>query len=222
MKHFGTVLLILIPINEKQCKLTRVSTGILIFLFFFFAYWFFFSFFFIFFWSNRCFLSFSTERGRLWVKGIVPTVFNLCSIDEGFYNSPGCVISSRPHSRELECMVHWGKGARVWAECLAGLPWPWIKHHKARRGGQPWKSQPVIVKEKKSKRIEIIKLGTISSGISTVTAAKARPVDRSLSKWADTKRSSKAVFRLNCLRTWIGNEITTGWIQAWRSLSHIV
>lgn len=106
-----------------------------------------------------------------------PPVFNLCSIDEGFYNSPGCAISSRPHSRELECRVHWGKGARVWAECLAGLPWPWIKHHKAQpRGGgvtKPWKSQPVIVKEKKSKRIEIIKLGTISSGISTVTVVKS-------------------------------------------------
>lgn len=44
------------------------------------------------------------------------------------------MISSRPHSRELECMVHWRKGARVWVECLAGLPWPWIKHHKAWRG----------------------------------------------------------------------------------------
>lgn len=142
-------------------------------------YWFlfFFCLLIFFFLSNRCFLSFSTERSRVWVKGIVPPVFNLCSIDGGFYNSPGCVISSRPHSRELECMVHWGKGARVWAECLAGLPWPWIKHHKARGGGgwgegQPWKSQPVIVKEKKSKRIEIIKLGTVSSGISTVTAVK--------------------------------------------------
>lgn len=38
---------------------------------------------------------------------------------------------------------------------------------------KPWKSQPVIVKEKKSKRIEIIKLGTISSGISTVTVVKS-------------------------------------------------
>lgn len=95
--------------------------------YFSFAYWFFFL-------SKRCFLSFSTESSRVWVKGIVPPVFNLCSIDEGFYNSPGCMISSRPHSRELECMVHWGKGARVWVECLAGLPWPWIKHHKAWRG----------------------------------------------------------------------------------------
>lgn len=135
MKHFGGVLgvvLILIPINgkqyEKQYELTRVCTGISIFLFFFYLL--------IFFLSNRCFLSFSTERSRVWVKGIVPPLFNLCSIDGGFYNSPGCVISSRPHSRELECMVHWGKGARVWAECLAGLPWPWIKHHKARGGGR--------------------------------------------------------------------------------------
>ena len=38
---------------------------------------------------------------------------------------------------------------------------------------QPWKSQPVIVKKKKSERIEIIKLGTISSGISTVAAVKS-------------------------------------------------
>lgn len=140
---------------------------------------------FFFFSSNRCFLSFSTERNRVRVKGIVPPVFNLCSIEEGFYNSPGCVISSRPHSRELECMVHWGKGARVWAECLAGLPWPWIKHHKARGWGErasPGNHNLWSSRRRKSKRIEIIKLGTISSGISTVTAVKARPVYRSLSR----------------------------------------
>lgn len=83
-------------------------------------------------WAIGAFKVCSMESSLVWVKGIVPPVFNLCSIDEGFYNSPGCLISSRPHSRELECMVHWGKGARVWAECLAGLPWPEIKHHKAR------------------------------------------------------------------------------------------
>lgn len=135
------VVLILIPINEKQyekqLKLTRVSTELLIFFFFFLPIDFFFSFL-----SNRCFLSFSTERSRVWVKGIVPPVFNLCSKDEGFYNSPGCMISSRPHSRELECMVHGGKGARVWAECLAVLPWPWIKHHKARRGREGERASP--------------------------------------------------------------------------------
>lgn len=145
-------------------------------------YWFFLFFFCLlifFFVSNRCFLSFFPERGRVWVKGIVPPVFNLCSIDEGFHNPLAAWFPSGLTAGGLECMVLWGKGTRGWAECLAGLPWPWIKHHKAQGGGGEgrggggnhnlWLSR----REKKTKRIGIITLGTISSGISTVTA---RPV----------------------------------------------
>lgn len=51
MKHFGVVLgVVLFHLNENLYELTRVGTGILIFVVVV---------------SNRCFLSFSAERSRV-------------------------------------------------------------------------------------------------------------------------------------------------------------
>lgn len=72
-------------------------------------------------------------------------------------------------------------------------------------------SQPVIVKGKKSKRMEIIKLGIISSGISTVTA---RPVYRSLMTFLSLLNAhstkAEAGCRFNCMRMWIRRKVATG------------
>lgn len=108
-------------------------------------------------------------------------------------------------------------GLNVWP----ASPWPRIKRYKARgrEGGRErsersglWNVQPVIVREKKSRRITIIKLGTISSRISMVILVKGKACSFRLKLFADVNLCVSewvSLFkRCNCLRMWKGNEVT--------------
>lgn len=152
--------------------------------------------------------------------------FNLCSIDEGFYNPPGCVISSRPCSSELECMVYWGKGAKVWG-WMSGpsLPLALDQTCQGPRGVRGRLALEITTCDRQREEIQEDRNNQVrlhlESNMQHGSKRQPRPLisvritRMLLEKHMHRLMRALAVFRSKCLWVWIGNDVTAGWFQAY-------